>query len=140
MQQPDDQDLSPEPSAGREIVVAPAVSIGQPLGFLTKELVAELEEQVTLLKRLKLVCLRVTDPGDWRGMDGKPYLQDSGVQKVAGAIRLTFGKPVITEQTGEDKRGKWCRFTCAMTAVWNGRTQDDEGISSTRDEFFGRKK
>jgi hypothetical protein len=126
------------PASGREIIIQAPNPIEQVEDY-PETYVQEVASRVDRMKRVKMSLLRATDPFDWRDMGGRPYLQDSGIQKVAMAAGLQFGAPEITVEEGEDKRGKWTRFICRMSATCRGKVGYDEGISSTRDDFFGRK-
>jgi len=108
------------------------------VGFLTEQLVKDLEDQVVLFKRLKTAVLRITDPDDWQDFEDKPYLKDSGVQKVRTVARVSFGQPVINCETGEDSSGKFARYVCMLSGTWRGELGYDIGTASSRDPFFGR--
>ena len=115
---------------------------GQPFGFLTKQKVDELEEQVVLYKRAKHAILKITDAGDWLDISGNPYLTDSGVHKVASISGVDFGIPETTPIEGKDDRGKWARFKTELSGIWtwSGRRIGEIGMSSTRDDFFAKAK
>lgn len=111
--------------------------VGQPVGFLTEEMVKQVEAQVDLFKRLTTSLLRITDASDWCDLGGKPYLTDSGVMKVRSVARVSFGVPEVEVREGEDGKGKFIRYTCRLIGSWRGETHADIGTSSTRDPFFG---
>jgi hypothetical protein len=105
-------------------------------GLLTPELVAQYEKQVDLVKRMRLVVCRLTEPAHWQDFGGVPYLKDGGIHVIASTIGVEFGEPDIEEIPGSDEKGEFMRYECRLSGKFRGRMIHELGTSSTRDPFF----
>lgn len=91
------------------------------------------EETMEAHKTIIAVALGVTTANDWVDMKGKPYLEVSGSEKIAGlfGISWTFLNPDCeTDQDGH--------YTYTYTGIFklSGRSITVEGSRSSRDSFF----
>ena len=97
------------------------------------------ERSVENVKKIVRIALRVTGEHDWFDMGGKPYLAESGCNKVAALFGISLeGRSV--EQIEDEIDGKRViRFVAKVRARFGNRTQDAEGVASSDDAFFGKK-
>lgn len=107
-----------------------------PPGELTEAYVEHVGQQAVLRRKLHIALLKGTLAGDWIDFDGQPYLQDSGVHRVASIAGLEFGEPIIKEDRGQDDHGPYVRYEARLVATFRGRSHGDIGEASTRDPFF----
>lgn len=105
-------------------------------GLLTPEIVKEIEAQVDMVRRVRLAVCKLTEPEHWRDFNGKPYLMDGGIHAVASTIGLEFGEPRTEKEVGDDEKGAWLAYRCAMLASWRGRTLHEIGYASSRDDLY----
>lgn len=105
-------------------------------GLLSEESVAELEKQVALVKRQRLALVKLTEADHWRDFDGKPYLEDGGIQVVASTLGVQFGVPEATFEDTMDEQGDVITCRCAMTATLHGRISSDVGSATSRDPIY----
>lgn len=109
---------------------------------LTEEDIKKAEQMVESIKRITLISLKVTNHADWSLQSGRPYLENSGCMKVANVWGINFKDRKFVPEGGErhqDDRGQYILFTVQGKAEFRGRTIDDIGTCSTRDDFFGKK-
>ena len=109
-------------------------------GLLTPDIVKEIENQVILVRRMRVAVCKLTEAEHWRDFGGKPYLMDGGIHAIASTIGLEFGEPRVTREAGTDEDGDFVRFTCHLAGHWRGRKIHEMGASSTRDPFFAEAK
>lgn len=105
-------------------------------GYLTS-----IETAAKYRDRVLGVVAALTLPSDWVDMDGKPYLQGTGAERLRQKFGLTLSAPKVTREIREDSRGPYYRYryecvvqgphAAPMTAV---------GLCSARDKFFGFRK
>jgi hypothetical protein len=95
--------------------------------------VVKAEARVTAFIQIKKLSLKATTPLDWANLGGKPYLQDTGAEKVAGLFSPTIGVPIITKEFAPD--GHYTYF-CDGLASWGGKEIPVMGSRSSKDKFF----
>jgi len=105
---------------------------------LTEEVVKRAEKAVEFVNKIKVLSIRVTNYLDWVDQQGKPYLQNSGCMKIAQLFGVNFIDKVIEVETITDDKGTYKIYTCKGRAEFHGRTVEDIGTCSTRDDFFGK--
>ncbi len=93
------------------------------------------EKRIDAMKKIKNTAIMLTNEGDWVDQGGKPYLQASGAEKIAGAfgINWSFLTPVPDCEEEDDGHYTYTyhgRFTMA------GRNIEIDGSRSSRDPFF----
>jgi hypothetical protein len=93
------------------------------------------------VKKIKAISIKVTNYSDWSLQSGKPYLENMGCMKIAQLWGVNFLGRKFMPESGErisDANGDYILFTVQGGAEFKGRTVEDIGTCSTRDEFFGR--
>ena len=99
------------------------------------------ERNELLARKIKTLALKQTNPKDWADMDGKPYLQASGAEKIARLFgiswRICEGYPQRDDQ--KDDKGSYYVYTYKGEFEMCGKTIEVIGTCSQRDKFFGRK-
>lgn len=99
------------------------------------------ERNELLSRKIKTLALKQTNPKDWADMDGNPYLQASGAEKIARLFgiswRICEGYPQRDDQ--KDDKGSYYVYTYKGEFEMGGKTIEVIGTCSQRDKFFGRK-
>lgn len=99
------------------------------------------ERNELLARKIKTLAIKQTNPKDWADMDGKPYLQASGAEKIARLFgiswRICEGYPQRDDQ--KDDKGSYYVYTYKGEFEMCGKTIEVIGTCSQRDKFFGRK-
>jgi|SRR5262245_2524841 len=106
---------------------------------ITEDMVKDVEQQVVLRKRLKRAVLAVTSVRDWHDMGGTPYPKDSAIHAMAQVAGAEFSPPEWSEESGDDKDGRWRIFYAEVSCEWGGRRVTEIGAGSTKDPFYSRK-
>lgn len=105
-----------------------------------EDVVKKAEAEVESFKKIKNIALRLTNENDWIDEGGEPYLEMSGCAK----IRSFFGISIVDMRNEmklmEDAKGKYYLVVVYGKGIWRGRIEEDVGIASTRDRFFGKNK
>lgn len=100
--------------------------------------VAERNEE--LCRKIKIMAIKQTNISDWVDMDGKPYLQSKGAEKIARLFgiswRICEGYPM--RETQSDDKGTYYFYTFKGEFEMGGKTIEAIGTCSQRDKFFGR--
>ncbi len=100
--------------------------------------VAERNEE--LCRKIKILAIKQTNSTDWVDMDGKPYLQSKGAEKIARLFgiswRICEGYPM--RETQSDEKGSYYFYTFKGEFEMGGKTIEAIGTCSQRDKFFGR--
>lgn len=100
--------------------------------------VAERNEE--LCRKIKILAIKQTNMTDWVDMDGKPYLQSKGAEKIARLFgiswRICEGYP--KRETQNDEKGSYYFYTFKGEFEMGGKTIEAIGTCSQRDRFFGR--
>lgn len=112
-------------------------------GLLNEEAIRRAEMMVDGINKIKAISIKVTGPQDWSIQGGKPYLEIMGCMKIAQLWGVNFKDRVFKPEGGEritDGKGDYILFTVHGRAEFKGRTVEDVGTASTRDDFFGTKK
>lgn len=89
------------------------------------------------IKRIKTAALKLTNSADWVDFGGTPYLQGSGVEKIAGAFGITWRKTQPLER--QEINGKIYYITTMLFSL-GGRTIEAIGSRSPEDDFFDNQK
>lgn len=108
------------------------------VGMSQSELVqiaAQAEQRIDAIKKIKNTAIKLTNENDWVDQGGKPYLQASGSEKVAGAFSISWSFLTAEPDCEEDPDGHYTytyhgRFTMA------GRSIEIDGSRSSKDPFF----
>lgn len=108
--------------------------------LLTQEQIDRAEKAVEQVKRVKNIALSVTSEFDWRDMGGRPYLEASGVFKVARLFGISFVDVGVNDKTSQIDGRTIITYTAHVTAAFNGGTIEEIGIATSDDDFFSKKK
>ena len=92
-----------------------------------------------VLNKIRLLAIKMTNNIDWTNEGGKPYLQKSGCDKIAGAFGVQIDAPEFVKEICKDDKGDYIMFTCTASGRWNNHIESEAGTCSTRDDFFGKK-
>lgn len=133
--------MNGENEQGMEVVERQEQPIAIADGLLTDEVIRRAELMVNGINKIKAISLKVTGPQDWTVQGGKPYLDVMGCMKVAQLWGVNFKERRFDPAGGEritDDKGAYILFTVHGRAEFQGRTVEDVGTCSTRDDFFGR--
>lgn len=97
-----------------------------------------MEDRALKFDVVRMSALRITRPGDWTNMGGKPYLEASGARKMRGLFGVTIETPILTIEETLDADGPCWTFN------FTGRASHPflasvpaMGSCSSRDDFFG---
>jgi hypothetical protein len=125
----DEKTLSPEVS----LINVPARGIN-----IEHEL-AEIEKNIQLFNRIKVVALKLTKPSDWVNQGGSPYLMDRGAENVAIAFGVDISDVQLKLEWAEDIKGRYYTYVASGKAYSKklARYVEDLGVCSQRDRFFG---
>ncbi len=98
-------------------------------------LAAVAEERVNAIVKIRNTSIKLTNANDWVDQGGKPYLQASGAEKIAGAfgISWTFVNPEPICEVEED--GHYT-YTYQGLFTMSGRKIQVDGSRSSKDPFF----
>jgi hypothetical protein len=109
------------------------------LPLLTDERMAEAEQTVANVAKLRRLALSVTNPNDWVDVGGKPYLSNSGTLKVAAlfGVSLTGMRVEALRETIGEK--EVVRYVARTTARFLGREVEVEGVASSDESFFAKR-
>lgn len=95
--------------------------------------VVKAEARVTAFVKIKQLSLKATTCHDWVSLGGRPYLQDTGTEKIAGLFSPIVSTPIISREDFPD--GHYM-YTCDGEAEWGGKRIPVMGSRSSRDKFF----
>lgn len=100
---------------------------------------AEIEKNIELFNRIKVVALKLTKPQDWVDQSGNPYLMDRGAENIATAFGVDISGLEVKMLWHEDSSGRYYSFEATGKAYSKklGRYVEDIGTCSQRDKFFG---
>jgi hypothetical protein len=98
-------------------------------------LAAVAEERVNAIVKIRNTAIKLTNANDWIDQNGKPYLQASGAEKIAGAfgISWTFVNPEPFCEVEED--GHYI-YTYQGLFTMSSRKIQVDGSRSSKDPFF----
>ncbi len=98
-------------------------------------LAAVAEERVDAIVKIRNTAIKLTNSNDWVDQNGKPYLQASGSEKIAGAfgINWTFCNPEPLCEVEDD--GHYT-YTYQGLFTMAGRKIQVDGSRSSKDPFF----
>ncbi len=93
------------------------------------------EQRIEAIKKIKIVALALTNVNDWVDQQGKPYLQASGSEKIAGAFDISWEFLTLEPAYEEDPEGHYT-YTYHGKFSMAGRTIHVDGSRSSNDGFF----
>jgi hypothetical protein len=97
------------------------------------EVARQAEQRIEAIKKIKKMALMVTNADDWVDENGKPYLQGSGGEKVAGLFNISWR---IDEPTFEQEESGHFTYTYKGYFSMGARTIEAQGSRSSKDPFF----
>lgn len=100
------------------------------------------QETMELVKQIKILAIKQTNKHDWVDMQGKPYLQSSGAEKIARLFGISWkiseGYPKREDKN--DEKGSYYIYIYKGEFTMGGKTIEVIGTCSQRDRFFGKDK
>ncbi len=101
---------------------------------------AAFEAALPNVVRLRRVALSATTRGDWTNVGGQPYLGTAGCMKIAAIFGVSLTgtrvKAVRDDAGGSDV----IRYVARTTARFLGRRVEVEGVASSSESFFSRRR
>jgi len=106
-----------------------------------EEEIQQLEKNIELFNRVKIVSLKLTKEEDWINQDGNPYLMDRGAENIAIAWGVDITDVRVKQEWYEDMKGRYFGFIATGRAHSKklNRTVEDVGVCTQRDKLFARK-
>ncbi len=105
------------------------------------QFISNAEALVDFYIRARKIALKATVYSDWEVLGGSPYLKDKGVNRVLQILGASIGKlELFTDTQHEEKLGRVDYYTAKGEIVFQGRTFENIGMSSTKDAFFAKRK
>ncbi len=98
-------------------------------------LAAVAEERVDAIVKIRNTAIKLTNANDWVDQNGKPYLQASGSEKVAGAFGISWTF-VNSEPIFEKEEDGHYTYTYQGLFTMSGRKIQVDGSRSSKDPFF----
>lgn len=133
---PEDKELTTLPSEQATPLIAGVT------GLEEMERVAERSERyVEAYKKIKEAALKMTNKQDWVDMQGRPYLQETGADKIAdmAGVSWKFLKNPQTNLVAWEKNdlsdGHYI-YSCVALFTFRGREIEMIGSRSSKDQFF----
>lgn len=106
-----------------------------------EEKIKAAEVWVDYVKRMRVVALGATSSKDWIMHGDKPYCQDNGVTAILRTIGAETHGLRIEEEVKHDANGRKDYYYTAIGKItFHGKTYENMGGSSTRDQFFAKRK
>lgn len=100
------------------------------------------ERMETLVRKIKTLAIKQTNPQDWVDMQGKPYLQSSGAEKIARMFgiswRICEGYP--KKDTIQDEKGSYYMYSFKGEFTMGGKSIEIIGTCSQKDKLLGTTK
>ena len=95
-----------------------------------------------LFERRLALAIKATKSADWMSQGDKPYLIESGAQKIATRFGICINGLEIERENLEDEKGRYYVYTVTGLATWpaTGRSIQEIGVCTSRDAFFGKGK
>lgn len=97
------------------------------------------ERYFNALGQIRKLSVNLTNVFDWVNEAGKPYLQKSGCDKIAGAFGVQTESPIFEKEFVKDEKGDYYIYTCTIAGRWNTVEASEIGVASSRDDFFAMK-
>jgi hypothetical protein len=91
------------------------------------------------MEQIRKLAIKLTNPLDWVDEAGKPYLQVSGCNKIAGAFGVQTESPVFEKEPFNDEKGDYYIYSCKIAGRWNNVEASEIGAASSRDDFFAQR-
>lgn len=94
----------------------------------------EAEKMIEAVLKIKKVALKLTNVGDWTDQQGRPYLEGSGSEKIAGPFGISW--ILLNDPSPEFEDDGHFTFTYRGRFSMGGRTIEVDGSRSSKDPFF----
>lgn len=118
-----------------------SLAIAETIPLTPKDALEIIDTRNKVFERVLAVAVSATGAADWVDMDGKPYLQGSGAEKVARRFGIRWVVDPIDREDLEDELGKYYVYTAlGKFSLGDKETIEAIGICSSRDKFFGKVK
>lgn len=111
----------------------------EPIPLVPKDALDIIEIRNKAFDKILSVAISATGAADWVDMQGKPYLQASGAEKVARRFGTKWSNTKVEREDLEDESGKYYIYTVMGRSTFgDSETIEAIGTCSSRDKFFGR--
>lgn len=121
-----------------ELVAAAEVQQGTERGM---RIYAEAEQRARLINELVPSLLKACHSGDITDHGGKPFVGDSGCEKIARVSGISYSSPVVERGFGEDEEGKRIyRVIIRGEAAILGQTIEEVGGCDETDKFIASRR
>lgn len=100
------------------------------------------EKRLEHLKKFIGLALTITNPHDWTIIEGQPYLEISGSQKIARLFGVCWRDVKKNKEDKTDSKGSYYVYSYTGTFFLAGHEDESVeflGTCSSRDKFFGTK-
>ena len=95
------------------------------------------EKYVNLMNRIRLMAVKLLNTTDISNQGGKPYIEKSGCDKIASAFGVRIFNTEFMRESFSDDKGEYYIYSCSGNGVWNNHEENEVGVASSRDDFFG---
>lgn len=98
------------------------------------------ERTEKLIAKVKQIAIKATNQNDWVDMEGKPYLQSSGAEKIARLFGISWR--IIkgpTKEMSTDENGSFFIYSYTGEFSMGSKTIEITGTCSQKDKFFGKR-
>lgn len=105
-----------------------------------------IEKMVAAATRIRLVLLKLAQPGDWvlfrnkkkEADPGKAEIGFAGANRIGSTLGVSFANWTAEKVTGRDDTGEWYRWEYQCDASHGKRCVRVFGRAGSRDVFFGK--
>jgi hypothetical protein len=97
------------------------------------------ERTEELIRKIKTLAIKQTNKYDWIDMQGKPYLQSSGAEKVARLFGISWRvcAEYPKKETIADENGSYYMYVYKGEFMMGGKAIEVVGTCSQKDKFLG---
>jgi len=106
----------------------------------TDDILAMAEKRMATLQKVINLALKITNSNDWTNLNGKPYLNGSGTQKVARLFGVCWTGLQTKKNISTDETGQFYFYETSGIFYLKGKDDIIEatGTCSVKDLFFSR--
>jgi len=94
------------------------------------------ERRSNILKVVRSLALKNTNPADWIDQQGKPYLASSGAEKVAAELGVSWREIRGVKTEKKDAKGEYYAYEFKGVFSFMNRSIEAVGTCNSRDQFF----
>jgi len=130
----------PRPEGGEMGLTEMDLIAVPPEAMRLERVVERTEKQIEVFKKIRVICLRLTNERDWLYQGDGLSLNETGAQKMGIAWGMDINCDKIDLEWVSDDRGRYYIYTATGRGYSKklGRMIEDIGTCSSRDDFFGK--